>query len=65
MVSVLCQFNSGLLTHLLNFLIQFIIRSIIFSKAVVDYILRGLGDVSASISDISDSVVEELVLKIC
>ena len=65
MVSVLCQFNSGLLTHFLNFLIRFIIRSIIFSKAVVDYILRGLGDVSASISDISDSVVEELVLKVC
>ena len=31
----------------------------------MDYILDGLGDVSASISDISDSVVQELVLKVC
>ena len=31
----------------------------------MDYTLGGLGDVSASISDISDSVLQELVLKVC
>ena len=35
-----------------------------FSKAVVNYIFSGLSAVSASISDISDPVVQELVLKV-